>query len=296
MNRTVLVVNTSNMPVAAREASIYTGITIAEYYRDMGYSVAMMVDSTSRWAEALREISSRLEEMPGEEGYPTYMSSRLSDFYERAGRVRCLGRDERSGAVTIVGAVSPPGGDFSEPVTQASLRISGAFWALDSSLAQRRHFPSVNWNQSYSLYINDLKPWFRSHIAQDWETLRTQMLLLLQQEVALQAIVQVVGVDGLSEHEQLVLDICRMLREDFLQQNAFHDVDAYCPTERQYLMLKLILLFHEYSVELLRAGEPLEQILSSPLRGKLSHMRDLPQEEFLPKSDHILDTLQKGTP
>ncbi|MBD3305586.1 V-type ATP synthase subunit A, partial [candidate division KSB3 bacterium] len=241
-------------------------------------------------------ISSRLEEMPGEEGYPTYMSSRLSDFYERAGRVRCLGHDGRSGAVTIVGAVSPPGGDFSEPVTQASLRISGAFWALDSSLAQRRHFPSVNWNQSYSLYINDLKPWFRSHIAQDWETLRTQMLLLLQQEVSLQAIVQVVGVDGLSEQEQLVLEICRMLREDFLQQNAFHDVDAYCPTERQYLMLKLILLFHEYSVELLRAGEPLEQILSSPLREKLSHMRDLPQEEFLPESDHILDTLQKGTP
>jgi V/A-type H+/Na+-transporting ATPase subunit A len=291
MNRTVLVVNTSNMPVAAREASIYTGITIAEYYRDMGYNVAMMVDSTSRWAEALREISSRLEEMPGEEGYPTYMSSRLSDFYERAGRVLCLGKDGRIGAVTIVGAVSPPGGDFSEPVTQSSLRISGAFWALDSSLAQRRHFPSVNWNQSYSLYINDLKPWFSDQIAEDWETLRSQMMLLLQKEVAIQAIVQVVGVDGLSESEQMILEICRMIREDFLQQNAFHDVDCYCPTARQYSMLKLLLRFYEKSASILQAGAPLEQILTSPIRGKLSRIRELPQDQFTYEFDQLLDAL-----
>jgi V/A-type H+-transporting ATPase subunit A len=264
---------------------------MAEYYRDMGYNVAMMVDSTSRWAEALREISSRLEEMPGEEGYPTYMSSRLSDVYERAGKVLCLGNEGREGAVTIVGAVSPPGGDFSEPVTQASLRISGAFWALDTSLAQRRHFPSVNWNQSYSLYINDLKSWFGSRIAEDWETLRSRMMLLLQREVELQAIVQVVGLEGLSQSEQMILEICRMLKEDFLQQNAFHDVDCYCPIERQYSMLKLFLLFYEKSLHALQTGESLERILASPIRGKLSRIRELPQDTFAYEFDRLLDTL-----
>ena len=291
MNRTILVVNTSNMPVAAREASIYTGITMAEYYRDMGYSVAMMVDSTSRWAEALREISSRLEEMPGEEGYPTYMSSRLSDFYERAGRIRCFGSDDRTGAVTIVGAISPPGGDFSEPVTQASLRISGAFWALDSSLAQRRHFPSVNWNQSYSLYINELKSWFGSRIARDWESLRNQTILLLQKERELQAIVQVVGLEGLSESEQMVLEICRMLQEDYLQQNAFHDVDCFCQIKKQYRMLKLLLLFYDKSMELLQAGEPLERILASPIRSKLSRMKESPHDDFFEEFESLLEGL-----
>ncbi len=291
MNRTILVVNTSNMPVAAREASIYTGITMAEYYRDMGYNVAMMVDSTSRWAEALREISSRLEEMPGEEGYPTYMSSRLSDFYERAGRTLCLGSDGRMGSVTTVGAISPPGGDFSEPVTQASLRISGAFWALDSSLAQRRHFPSVNWNQSYSLYVNDLKSWFGSRIGEDWEALRSRVILLLQREVELQAIVQVVGLDGLSESEQMVLEICRMIREDYLQQNAFHAVDSYCPTERQYSMLTLLLLFYDKSVGVLQTGEALEHILANPIRGRLSRIRELPQDDFNDEFDQLLDAL-----
>ncbi len=291
MNRTILVVNTSNMPVSAREASIYTGITIAEYYRDMGYNVAMMVDSTSRWAEALREISSRLEEMPGEEGYPTYMSSRLSDFYERAGRVLCSGSNGRTGSVTIVGAISPPGGDFSEPVTQTSLRISGAFWALDSSLAQKRHFPSVNWNQSYSLYINDLKSWFGSNIAEDWEHLRNQVMLLLQREVELQAIVQVVGLDGLSESEQMVLEICRMLKEDYLQQNAFHAVDCYCPTERQYSMLKLLLLFYEKTIAVLQTGEPLEHILANPIRGKLSRIKEITHAGFHYEFDQLLDAL-----
>ncbi|MCP4399963.1 MAG: V-type ATP synthase subunit A [bacterium] len=291
MNRTILVVNTSNMPVAAREASIYTGITLAEYYRDMGYSVAMMVDSTSRWAEALREISSRLEEMPGEEGYPTYMSSRLSDFYERAGRVRCFGSDDRTGAVTIVGAISPPGGDFSEPVTQASLRISGAFWALDSSLAQRRHFPSVNWNQSYSLYVNELKSWFGSRIARDWDSLRNQMILLLQKELELQAIVQVVGLEGLSESEQMVLEICRMLQEDYLQQNAFHDVDCFCQVEKQYRMLKLLLLFYEKGMQLLQTGESLERILANPIRAKLSRIKESPFDDFHEEFEQLLEGL-----
>ncbi|MDD1707262.1 MAG: V-type ATP synthase subunit A, partial [Methanoregulaceae archaeon] len=225
IQRTILIANTSNMPVAAREASIYTGVTLAEYYRDMGYDVALMADSTSRWGEALREVSGRLEEMPGEEGYPAYLATRLAAFYERAGRVVCLGSDERKGSVTIVGAVSPPGGDFSEPITQNTLRITGTFWALDTSLAYRRHFPSVNWIKSYSLYLDQINDWFITSGYSHWKDLRARTMYLLQKEVELQEIVQLVGPDALPESEKAILEVTRMIREDFLQQSAYHDVD-----------------------------------------------------------------------
>ena len=226
------------MPVAAREASIYTGITMAEYYRDMGYDVALMADSTSRWGEALREVSGRLEEMPGEEGYPAYLATRLAAFYERAGRVVCLGSNERVGSITIVGAVSPPGGDFSEPITQNTLRIAGAFWALDTSLAYRRHFPAINWIKSYSLYLDSVKDWFTDNVSHDWRELRDKTMFLLQKEVELQEIVQLVGPDALPEGEKAILEVTRMIREDFLQQSAFQESDSFCPLEKRYLDAK----------------------------------------------------------
>ncbi|WP_457620387.1 ATP synthase subunit A [Methanopyrus sp.] len=279
MERTILVANTSNMPVAAREACIYTGITMAEYYRDMGYDVALMADSTSRWAEALREISGRLEEMPGEEGYPAYLASRLAEFYERAGRVVCLGSDDRVGSVTVVGAVSPPGGDFSEPVTQNTLRIVKVFWALDSKLADRRHFPAINWLQSYSLYLDDVEKWWHEEIGSDWRELRDEAMEILQRESELEEIVQLVGPDALPESERLILEVARMIREDFLQQNAFHEVDTYCPPEKQYEMLKTILHFKERAEEAVDKGVPVDEILKLDVIDDIARMKVIPNEE-----------------
>jgi V/A-type H+-transporting ATPase subunit A len=259
MRRTILIANTSNMPVAAREASIYTGITLAEYYRDMGYDVAMMADSTSRWGEALREVSGRLEEMPGEEGYPAYLATRLADFYERAGRVVALGKGERIGSVTVIGAVSPPGGDFSEPMTQNSLRVAGAFWGLDTGLARRRHFPAINWITSYSLY--DLRKWFVENVATDWEAQTGEAMALLQAESKLMEIVQLVGNDALPEDQKALLQIARMLREDYLQQFAFHEIDGFCPPEKQYWMLRVILKFHLELSRILKRGSSLERVI-----------------------------------
>jgi V/A-type H+-transporting ATPase subunit A len=280
MERTVLIVNTSNMPVAAREASVYTGITIAEYYRDMGYRVALMADSISRWAEALREISSRLEEMPGEEGYPTYLATRLAGFYERGGRVVCLGDGEREGTVTIVSAVSPPGGDFSEPVTQSSQRIAGVLWALDPDLAHRRHFPAVDWRKSYSLYAGTVDEWFRDHVSAEWPALRSEMMGLLQREEELQEIVQLVGIESLQDQERIVLLVSGMLREDFLRQSAFSENDAASHPEKTYYMLKAILSFHSLCKELLGKGTPVEKVLALPIREELGRMKELPAEGF----------------
>ncbi len=261
MRRTVLIANTSNMPVAAREASIYTGITIAEYYRDMGYDVALMADSTSRWGEALREVSGRLEEMPGEEGYPAYLATRLADFYERAGRVVALGKDARVGSVTVIGAVSPPGGDFSEPMTQNSLRVAGAFWGLDTGLARRRHFPAINWITSYSLY--DLRKWFVENVASDWEAQTGEAMALLQEEAKLMEIVQLVGSDALPEEQKALLQTARMLREDYLQQFAFHEIDGFCPPQKQYWMLRAILTFHRELARAVKRGASLERVVRS---------------------------------
>ncbi len=261
MRRTVLIANTSNMPVAAREASIYTGITIAEYYRDMGYDVALMADSTSRWGEALREVSGRLEEMPGEEGYPAYLATRLADFYERAGRVVALGKEARVGSVTVIGAVSPPGGDFSEPMTQNSLRVAGAFWGLDTGLARRRHFPAINWITSYSLY--DLRKWFVENVASDWEAQTGEAMALLQEEAKLMEIVQLVGSDALPEEQKALLQTARMLREDYLQQFAFHEIDGFCPPQKQYWMLRAILTFHRELVRAVKRGASLERVVRS---------------------------------
>ena len=280
MNRTVLIANTSNMPVAAREASIYTGITIAEYFRDMGYHVALMADSTSRWAEALREISGRLEEMPGEEGYPAYLASRLAEFYERAGFVKTLGSQERVGSATVVGAVSPPGGDFSEPVTQNTLRIVKVFWALDADLAHKRHFPSINWLRSYSLYLDAVVPWWSNNVAKDWYDLRREAMGILQREAELQEIVQLVGPDALPAREQALLETARSLREDFLQQNAFHEVDTYCPAEKQYLMLKLILKFHKLITDAVEAGIPVDKIRKLSVKEELAYMGRIPNETY----------------
>jgi V/A-type H+-transporting ATPase subunit A len=279
IERTILIANTSNMPVAAREASIYTGITMAEYYRDMGYDVALMADSTSRWGEALREVSGRLEEMPGEEGYPAYLATRLAAFYERAGRVVCLGSEDRIGSVTIVGAVSPPGGDFSEPITQNTLRITGTFWALDTSLAYRRHFPSVNWIKSYSLYLDSLQDWYLSNVGHDWKDLRDRLMYLLQKEVELQEIVQLVGPDALPESEKAILEVTRMIREDFLQQSAYSDTDSFCPVEKQYWMLKAI---HSYDSAIniaLERGVSLKQITALAVRAEIARMRELGSAE-----------------
>jgi V/A-type H+-transporting ATPase subunit A len=274
IQRTILIANTSNMPVAAREASIYTGITIAEYFRDMGYDVALMADSTSRWGEALREVSGRLEEMPGEEGYPAYLATRLSAFYERAGRVVCLGSGERNGSVTVVGAVSPPGGDFSEPITQNTLRVVGTFWALDTNLAYRRHFPSVNWIKSYSLYLDCIAEWYDRSIAHDWRELREQAMYLLQKEVELQEIVQLVGPDALPDSEKAILEVTRMIREDFLQQSAYSDTDSFCPVEKQYLMLKVIMTYYEQVNLAMNRGVSLRQIQALPLRATIGRMKE----------------------
>ncbi len=279
IQRTILIANTSNMPVAAREASIYTGITLAEYYRDMGYDVALMADSTSRWGEALREVSGRLEEMPGEEGYPAYLATRLAAFYERAGRVVCLGSDGRKGSVTVVGAVSPPGGDFSEPITQNTLRIAGTFWALDTSLAYRRHFPSVNWIKSYSLYLDQIKDWFTASGYADWKDLRARAMYLLQKEVELQEIVQLVGPDALPESEKAILEITRMIREDFLQQSAYHDIDSFCSLEKQYWMLRVILSFYDRVNQAMGKGVPLAKILKLPVKTEIGRMKELTETD-----------------
>ncbi len=273
MERTILIANTSNMPVAAREASVYTVITLAEYYRDMGYDVALMADSTSRWAEAMREISGRLEEMPGEEGYPAYLGRRVAEFYERSGRVTAVSPEGRQGSVSVVGAVSPPGGDISEPVSQNTLRVVRVFWALDASLAARRHFPSINWLQSYSLYAGELEPWFRSHIAPDWGTLRQKAIETLQKESELQEIVQLVGVDALPEREKVILDVARMIREDFLQQSAYDDIDTYTSIKKQYRMLRTILRFGDQEQEAVQKGATLAQIAKLPIRSQVSRMK-----------------------
>lgn len=277
VDRTILIANTSNMPVAAREASIYSGMTIAEYYRDQGYNVALLADSTSRWGEALREVSGRLEEMPGEEGFPAYLPSRLAEIYERAGAVRCLGGDELEGSVTIIGAVSPPGGDFSEPVTQYTLRLAGTFWALDTGLARRRHFPAIHWTRSHSLYT--LGPWFNHRIMSDWEEQRRWALALLQQEEELQAVVQLLGSDVLAPAEQLVFLTGRMVREDFLQQSAFDDIDAFCPLEKQYWMLRTIRHAHETAHEAVAAGLDPERLQELESFADIGRMRSWPPDE-----------------
>ena len=281
MERSTLIANTSNMPVAAREASIYTGVTLAEYYRDMGYDVAIMADSTSRWAEALREISGRLEEMPGEEGYPAYLATRLADFYERAGRVNAIGSDEdRYGSVTIIGAVSPPGGDLSEPVSQNTLRVVSVFWSLDSTLADRRHFPAINWLRSYSLYLDSTKEWFDKEATEEFRQLRGTAMVILQKESELQEIVQLVGPDALPESERVVLNTARMLREDFLQQNAFHETDSYCPLEKQHLMLKTILNIFDLASEAVKTGVGIEEIENMPLKDDIARMKYDANETF----------------
>ena len=279
MKRTVLIANTSDMPVAAREASIYTGITIAEYFRDMGYSVALMADSTSRWAEALREMSGRLEEMPGEEGYPAYLGSRLAQFYERAGRVITLGSQEREGTLSVIGAVSPPGGDISEPVAQATLRIVKVFWGLDSSLAYKRHFPAVNWLTSYSLYLDTLEPWFAQNVAADWVQLRAKLMGLLQDEAELEEIVQLVGMDALSAPDRLKLEAARSIREDFLHQNAFDEVDTYTPLSKQHAMMELILSYYEKSLEALGKGVGIEALVALPVREQIGRYKYTTAEE-----------------
>ncbi len=281
MDRTILVANTSNMPVAAREASIYVGVTLAEYYRDMGYQVAMMADSTSRWGEALREVSGRLEEMPGEEGYPAYLATRLAAFYERSGRVQPLGGDDRVGSVTMVGAVSPAGGDMSEPMTQNSLRVTGAFWALDTSLAHRRHFPAISWTKSYTLFLSQVRGWYEQNVAPDWLDYRDRAMSVLQKETELQEIVQLVGPDALPESEKIILEVARMLREDFLQQFAFDEVDAYCPPKKAYWMLKVIMAFYDNAVGALNRGASLRQILELPIKDDIAMMKTTPHEEAL---------------
>ncbi len=273
MERTVLIANTSDMPVAAREASIYTGITIAEYFRDMGYSVALMADSTSRWAEALREMSGRLEEMPGEEGYPAYLAGRLAQFYERAGRVIAKGTEKREGALSVVGAVSPPGGDISEPVAQATLRIVKVFWGLDSALAYKRHFPAINWLNSYSLYIDTMSDWFNREIAEDWMDLRARIMEILQKEAELEEIVKLVGMDALSAKDRLILEVAGSVREDYLHQNAFHEVDAYTPLKKQYLMMKLILRFYDMAKEAVDSGADIEKISDMESRESIGRLK-----------------------
>jgi len=280
MARTVLIANTSNMPVAAREASVYTGITIAEYFRDMGYNVALIADSTSRWAEAMREISGRLEEMPGEEGFPAYLASRLAEFYERSGRVQTLGSDERFGSVTVLGAVSPPGGDLSEPVTQNTLRIVKVFWALDTGLADRRHFPAIHWLTSYSLYVDAIKEWWKQKLGEDWKALRTTAIEMLQKEAQLEEIVRLVGPDALPEQERAVLESARMMREDLLQQFAFHEVDTYCPVEKQLGMLKLVLKFYEKSLEAVNRGVSIEEVKKLPIKDEIAGMKRITPEKF----------------
>ncbi len=275
MERTILIANTSNMPVAAREASIYTGISIAEYYRDMGYGIALMADSTSRWAEALREISGRLEEMPGEEGYPAYLGRRLSEFYERSGNAIISGNPDRNGSITIVGAVSPPGGDISEPVSQNTLRVTRVFWALDASLASRRHFPSINWLNSYSLYESELLPWFSENISKDWPTIYSKMMNILQKESELQEVVQLVGYDALPDREKSVLDVAKIIREDYLQQSAFDDVDQFCSLNKQIVMMKLIMHYSNEIEKTIDQGFSMSQIENIPSKEKISRIKEV---------------------
>lgn len=280
MERTVLIANTSDMPVAAREASIYTGITIAEYFRDMGYSVALMADSTSRWAEALREMSGRLEEMPGEEGYPAYLGSRLAQFYERAGRVISLGSDGREGALSVIGAVSPPGGDISEPVSQATLRIVKVFWGLDSALAYKRHFPAINWLTSYSLYADSLGSWFNDNVSEEWTSLRARLMALLSDEASLDEIVKLVGMDALSPTDRLKMETARSIREDFLHQLAFHEVDTYSSLRKQYLMMKLVLRFYDGSLDALKKGADIEKLVSISSRESIGRFKYVPEKDI----------------
>ncbi|MDY2960183.1 MAG: V-type ATP synthase subunit A [Hornefia sp.] len=292
MKRTVLIANTSDMPVAAREASIYTGITIAEYFRDMGYSVALMADSTSRWAEALREMSGRLEEMPGEEGYPAYLASRLAQFYERAGNVISLGKEGRQGALSAVGAVSPPGGDISEPVSQATLRIVKVFWALDASLAHARHFPAINWLSSYSLYVDRLNEWYIKNVDKDFPALRTKALRLLQEEAELNEIVQLVGVDALSFDDRIKLEACKAIREDYLHQNAFHDVDTYASMNKQFKLLKLILSYYELSKEALAKGAAFNGIASLEVRESIGRFKYIEEDKIDESYESILTEMK----
>lgn len=280
MNRTVLIANTSDMPVAAREASIYTGITIAEYFRDMGYSVALMADSTSRCAEALREMSGRLEEMPGEEGYPAYLGSRLAQFYERAGRIVCLGSTDREGSISAIGAVSPPGGDISEPVTQATLRIVKVFWRLDSALAYSRHFPAINWLESYSLYQDKVDIWMTDNVADDWTRLRREAMTLLQEESELQEIVRLVGFDALSPTDRLKLEVAKSIREDYLHQNAFHEVDTFTSLKKQYRMLRLLIRFYRLGLRMLEQDADEDKIFNLPVREKIGRMKYIPEEQM----------------
>jgi V/A-type H+-transporting ATPase subunit A len=297
INRTVLVVNTSNMPVAARDASVYTGITLAEYYRDQGYDVALMADSTSRWAEALREISSRLEEMPGEEGYPTYLAARISEFYERSGRVTCMGSEAdtehpRYGSLTIVGAVSPPGGDMSEPVTQTSQRVAGALWSLDASLAYRRHYPAIHWNRSYSLYFAELDPWFEANAPKTWRQNRQAIEKLLQRDGELQEVVQLVGPDALQDQERLILEIARMIREVFLQQNAFSDNDAYCSLEKGGALLDALVEYYESARKVLDEGITLNRILELPARENISRLREESNDDVIARQKVVLEEMR----
>ena len=293
MERTVLIANTSDMPVAAREASIYAGISIAEYFRDMGYSVALMADSTSRWAEALREMSGRLEEMPGEEGYPAYLGSRLAQFYERAGRVVSLGTEGREGALSVIGAVSPPGGDISEPVSQATLRIVKVFWGLDSDLAYKRHFPAINWLTSYSLYVDTLEPWFNEHVDPQWTALRARLMRLLQEESELNEIVQLVGMDALSAPDRLKLEAARSIREDFLHQNAFHETDTYTSLDKQQMMMKLILAYFDQSVEALEKGADIERLVALPVREAIGRFKYTEEGRLEQSFSEIMNTLKK---
>ena len=292
MQRTVLIANTSNMPVAAREASIYTGITLAEYYRDMGYDVALMADSTSRWAEALREMSGRLEEMPGEEGYPAYLPSRLAEFYERAGRIICLGRDERKASLSAIGAVSPPGGDLSEPVTQATLRVVRVFWALVAELAYQRHFPAIHWLRSYSLYLDNLKGYFTREVAADWMDLRTRAMALLQKEDELKETVRLVGLDALSNQDRVAMETARSLREDFLQQFAFHPIDTYASIKKQYLMLKIVLNYYDECITALKKGASLKDLTSLPVREDIAKAKYISDKEVEKEMEKINQKLK----
>ena len=294
MKRTVLIANTSDMPVAAREASIYTGITIAEYYRDMGYSVALMADSTSRWAEALREMSGRLEEMPGEEGYPAYLASRLAQFYERAGRVISLGSEGREGALSAIGAVSPPGGDISEPVSQATLRIVKVFWNLDASLAYARHFPAINWLTSYSLYVDRLSKWFADNVSKDFPALRSDTMKLLQEEAELQEIVQLVGVDALSFQDQFKLEACKAIREDYLHQNAFHEIDTYASMNKQYKLLKLIMEYYNKGSVAIEKGAEYNDLISMPIRETIGRFKYIEEATVDKQYETLMEELTQG--
>ncbi len=293
MERTVLIANTSDMPVAAREASIYTGITIAEYFRDMGYSVALMADSTSRWAEALREMSGRLEEMPGEEGYPAYLGSRLAQFYERAGRVIVNGSEDTEGALSVIGAVSPPGGDISEPVSQATLRIVKVFWGLDSDLAYKRHFPAINWLKSYSLYTDTMGDWFDKNVDKNWMHLRARIMLMLQEEAELDEIVKLVGMDALSAPDRLKLEAARSIREDFLHQNAFHETDTYTPLKKQYLMMSLVMEYFDAATAALKSGVEIEKLISIPSREKIGRFKYTENDKTDAEYDEILKQMNR---